>query len=599
MSANILYQNITTRPAPGRRLTGTRAAVAAMAAAGVLLPMSVEAQHMGTPHQGPLAIGSDATKARAGRPASEPLRREIEAQVLGGEIEERLGGQTDKGVVTALRAAYAQYLFEPIWTAESAHDLYDTAADSFSRGIVIEDGGLQQIDDLIERRNSADPAVAAEADIGLSTIFLRLAGEVSNGLSDEGEAAEPRRFGPNQAKLTRAIVNAGNGSIEAALDSLEPEHPQFSKLKSALEQYRGIADRGGWLAIPAGGIVREGERDARIPALRERLAVEGFGDGRPMLMDQPDRFDAGTVTALKAFQRRHGLEDDGVLGPNTLEALNESVESKIDRIVDTMYRLRKQGDFGERHVWVNIPSFTAEGWNAGHREISMKTIVGRPDRQTPIFSDEVEYVVTSPKWNVPVSILRRDKMPKLREDASYARQNNFRVFERASGAEVSAYSVNWNDPSSAKRYKLVQEPGDNNALGQLKIIFPNQYSVYMHGTPSVHLFEEAKRTFSSGCVRLERPEDMAKWIASRDPVLRPEQVDEKLSRKDHKWMGVGERIPVHITYFTVTADGDGGVNFWRDVYDRQPYIASVKQQAPLYTPRDRTLTRADAAKKKG
>lgn len=585
MSTNSRHESACSRTALRERFLAT-ASGAAIAAFFALNPSGAAAQHVGTAAPA-LPIDSTKIEQRVGKPSSEPLRRAVEQLVLNGHIEEELQDDVSQGAMTSLRAAYAQHLFEPVWTPETAHDLYDAAADAFAHGLVLEDGLLEKVDELVSRRASDDPAEAARADLGLSAVFLRMAQRVSGGLSDEGEAAKPRRYRPNRALLTQAVLLAGDGDVGLALEQVEPEHPQYNKLKKALVTYRGIANDGGWLAIRDGGIVRAGERDPRIPSIRTRLLIEGYGTGVIPENAAPDRFDPELVSALEEFQKRHGLKPDGVIGPNTLKALNESVESKIDRIVDTMHRYRAHGYFGDRHVWANIPSYTAEGWEDGEREIVMKTIVGRPDRQTPVFSDKVEFVVTSPKWNVPISILRRDKLPKLKKDASYAERNNYIVLDRATETEVSPYHVDWTDPASARKYRLVQQPGENNALGQLKIIFPNQYSVYMHGTPSVHLFDKAKRTFSSGCVRLERPEDMARWIARHDPALSPSKVSETLDEKENKWMGVEEEIPVHITYFTVTVDDDGVINFWRDIYDRDDGIQTVKRHAPLYTPRDR------------
>lgn len=568
---------------------GAIAAVLAFAA----IPASAQHTVAVSGTQAPLPIGSTKVEKRVGKPASEPLRREIEKHVLDGLVEAELQHDVGKGALTSLRAAYAQRVFQPIWTEDTAHDLYDAAADAFMHGLVLEDRVLSQIDLLLDDRESDNPAIAAQADIGLSAVFIRLAQKASGGLHDEGKAAEPRRDRPNRAMLTEAILMAGEGDVYGALEKLEPAHPQYNRLKQALKKYRALASRGGWMAIRDGGIVREGQKDPRIPSIRNRLAIEGYGTGLAAEADTPDRMDALLVAALKKFQKHHGLKADGVVGPNTVAAMNESVESKIDRIVDTMHRYRMHGYFGDRHVWANIPSFSAEGWDNGQREISMKTIVGRADRQTPVFSDKVEFVVTSPKWNVPISILRRDKMPKLQKDAGYAPGNNYKVYERSSGKEVSPYHVDWTDPASARRYRLVQQPGDQNALGNLKIIFPNQYAVYMHGTPSAHLFEKAKRTFSSGCVRLENPEEMARWIARHDPAISPGEVSENINQKDREWMGLAEQIPVHITYFTVTVDDNGDVSFWRDIYDRDDGIRTAQRLAPLYTPRDRQKFRAE------
>jgi len=290
-------------------------------------------------------------------------------------------------------------------------------------------------------------------------------------------------------------------------------------------------------------------------------------------------------TALKIFQTRHGLEDDGIIGNNTLFAMNESVESKIDKIADSMHRWRVQGDMGRRHIWANIPSYTAIGVNNGAYEIETKTIVGKPRFATQTFSDQVEYMVANPKWFLPVSITRRQKVPKLRRDPGYAQKYGYNIYDRETGAAIEAANVDWSEPGVARKYRFVQEAGPGNALGKLKIIFPNQYSIYLHGTPSMKLFDKAQRAFSSGCVRLEDPIAMAEWIAKGDSNLTAAGVLEASESGENTRMELDEHIPVHITYFLVTANEDGSVNFLRDVYERDDGIETVEKMAKLYKPK--------------
>ncbi|PJK28820.1 L,D-transpeptidase family protein [Minwuia thermotolerans] len=577
----------------GGRMTPLRLASAGLLVLTAAALAAGQAQGQHRPPPGMEITAAPAVEDKMlGAPPSEPIRREIEDLVTAEGVEARLEGEVGHGAMTAIRQAYARHVFEPIWTRKGAFDFYDAVASNFDRGLVVEAVTLQALDGMIRARFGDGPERAAEADVELTTAFVRLAALVSGGLSDEGKAVRPRRHGPNRALLTELIMRAGAGDADAALGEVEPGHSQYDRLKDAMKHYREIAAAGGWPAIPQGELVYRGQRDPRIPALRERLAAEGFHALGQTPGHRLDRLDWQLAVDLKEFQRRHGLKPDGVVGPNTLEALNESVESKLDRIADAMHRWRLQGDMGRRHLWVNVPSFTAEGWNDGHREISMKTIVGRPDRRTPVFSDQVEYVVTNPEWNVPVSIARKDKLPRLQRDPGYARRGNYKVFDRETGDQVSPYNVNWHDPESAERYKIVQGPGDANALGRLKIIFPNQYSVYMHDTPDKHLFEEAQRAFSSGCVRLQRPVAMARWIAGIDPQLSDEEIEEKLASRENDWMPVKEPVPVHITYITVTVDDQGRAHFWRDIYDRQDGIRAATRMAPLHAPHSRNISEA-------
>ncbi|MBO6784122.1 MAG: L,D-transpeptidase family protein [Alphaproteobacteria bacterium] len=613
------------RQAPAYPMRQVLLASVAAAAMIAIMPKFADAQHAGAAT--PNAEVKAPAQEMLGQPSADPVVAAIGRAITANAIENELDGDFGPGVVLAARQAYARKVFQPVWTEAGVAAFRAELKDHFRQGVVIDELDLQDVDRLTFSRFEGEPAARAQADIGLTASFVRLANAVSGGLKDEGGADTAEDDAPNRAVLTNAIVEAGKGAVASAIDELEPDHPQYAALKRALREYRQIKSDGGWLAIPDGGLVRPGDRDPRIPALRNRLEIEGYDTSGRMLLtqsadspaggiggldqsvipdgklaslqndgaptDRPDIYDPGLVAALKEFQRRHGLEDDGVLGPNTLSALNESVTSKIDRIVENMHRWRKQGDMGTRYVWANIPSFTAEGWNDGQREISMRTIVGLPSRETPVFSDEIEFVVPNPRWYAPVSIVRRDKLPKLANDPGYANRNNYQVFDRQTEERVNPYHVDWNDPASARKYKLVQMPGDQNALGRIKIMFPTQYSVYMHGTPGKHLFDKAERTFSSGCVRLEDPVGMASWLARYDGRLDAGEIREKVESRERKWMKVGRETPVHITYFTVTVGDDGQINFWRDVYNKGDGIEHVKKFAPLYTPPPASKTPSD------
>lgn len=544
------------------------------------------------------------------------LTGEIERLVMQDALEAELGKDAGESAVRGARIAYAQDLFQPIWSPEGGASLVTLSHRLFDYGLLVDQVVGGPVERIVDTRfNASDPARRARADLQLTAIWIRIAAAVSGGLEDEGAAVASLPNQPSRSVLTTALRRAGEGDAIGTLAPFELDNAQYNGLKRALLDYRDIRSRGGWYALPEGELVREGDSDPRIPALRARLQAEGYAIGwadegprsasidhpngmsEPLvevalkqpskmgeratgLLADPTVLDAALVDALKVFQSRHGLEPDGVLGPMTLAALNESVDSKIQRIVRAMDQWRSQGSLGERFVWANIPSFTAEGWNAGRREIQMKTIVGQPSRETPIFSDEIEYTVANPKWYVPVSIARKDKLPKLIEDSSYADRKGFAVYERSTGLRVSASAVDWRDPTSVNRYRLVQDPGAMNALGELKIIFPNRHSVYLHGTPSVSLFKKANRAFSSGCIRLEKPVEMANWLASHDTAASEAQIRAAVASGKNRHIRFGSPIPVHLTYMTVTVDDEGVPNFWRDIYKRDRQIQFVERYAP-------------------
>ena len=521
------------------------------------------------------AAGSDMLGAAPER----ELSKALQARITSGQLDEIASDEFAPGVARALRHAYAQGNFRPLFTPEGARAFRTAARDLTSHGLVIEDVFSRDLDDLVEARTNGSTKARAKADTQLALAALRAARTLSDGLGDQGGMDAPDTDGPMQSVLTDYLGNVGQGRPASAMMAFAPKHPQYGALRKALSDYREIERAGGWAAIPDGDIVERGESDARISAVRTRLAQEGFTVPAPE--GDVDVLDAGLEAAIKTFQARHGLEPDGVVGPATLEAMNESVESKVARIAESLHRWRRHGDLGERYVLANIPSYTAEGWNGGEREIRMKTVVGKPVHATPTFSDEIEYIVANPKWYVPTSIARRQKLPKLRKDATYAPRHNYQVIDKASGEAVPATSVDWQASDVLSRYRLVQQPGESNALGTLKIIFPNQYSVYLHDTPTEHLFDRAQRAFSSGCVRLEKPEAMARWVAGDDDNTSARAVSEQLDSGERGRLYLGDHVPVHITYHTVTVNDAGEAVFHRDVYDRLDDIEAVKRMAKL------------------
>lgn len=534
-------------------------------------------------------VRSEVNVSLMGEQLNQPLAAALEKRVISKPFNKKIEKELGVSGQKILRRGYAQRVFKPIWTEAGAQSLLDALNGLDEHGLVSSDDDMIRLKTIIEKRfdNARTPRSRAKADTKLSIAFLRKAKILAGGLSDEGGADTPDLDGPMRSNLTDALLKAGQGQAVYELDALTPQGGQYGALQNALDKYRALKAAGGWLAIPDGDVVEVGESDPRIPAIKNRLEAEGFYTPIRSYFSTtaPDVFTHELEAALKTFQSRHGLEDDGVVGNNTLFAMNESVESKIDKIADSMHRWRVQGDMGKRHIWANIPSYKAIGMRDGVREIEMRTIVGKPRYATQTFSDQVEYMVANPKWFLPVSITRRQKVPKLQRDPGYAQKYGYNIFDRKTGEAVEAANVDWSEPGVASKYRFVQDAGPGNALGKLKIIFPNQYSIYLHGTPSKKLFDKAQRAFSSGCVRLEDPVAMAEWIAKGDSNLTPERVTNASESGENTRLELDEHIPVHITYFLVTANEDGSVNFLRDIYERDDGIETVEKMADLYIPK--------------
>ncbi len=582
---------------------------------------------------------NDAAPAKYESPVHEDnLQIEVDSRMAAAvqdlfieeEFEALFGADASEGELMLARSAYAQRLFEPVWTYDGVDALLEAVASVDRYGVVMSEQDRQRVSILADRRfTGGDAADRARADILLTAEWFDLMARIGGPLENMGEATASQTNAPARSELVVLLERSGQGDVRSSAEHVAPQAAQFQMLQAELERYQTIEARGGWMAIPdADDILEPGMTDARVPAIRERMIAEGYYTAGDLLertaeffaqnasveadfvsvttegSDAPEAgieteteaeapdynewyitYDETLVEAVEAFQEQHGLEIDGVLGPNTLEALNESVDSKVDRIRAAMDFWREQGDMGDRFVWANVPSFTAEGWANNQPEISMRAIFGLPSRATPIFSDEIEYAVANPRWYAPVSIVSRDKIPHMQEDPGYAARNGYTIVDRETGSTVAAETVDWYADNAGSRYQFIQAPGDNNALGELKIIFPNQHSVYLHGTPSVHLFDRAQRAFSSGCVRLESPVDMAMWVAGED-FESAEDLQEALDSSELRRVDFETHVPVHITYVTVTVDEEGHARFWRDVYHRENSIRMEDRVAPLWEPQD-------------
>lgn len=322
---------------------------------------------------------------------------------------------------------------------------------------------------------------------------------------------------------------------------------RYELLEEALERYRRVAGRDEPEPVPPGPALKLGAEGERVLALRERLAevAEAEGAGSLLEPELPEVFDFSLEMAVRDFQERHGLAPDGIAGASTLAEVNRTAEEQIRKIEVNLERWRRlPADFGERHILVNIAAFRLDAMEDGRSVLDMKVIVGRTDTRTPIVSSAIEDVVLNPSWYVPRSIASKEIWPKGR---SYLRRNGFQVLPDG---------------------KLRQKPGPNNSLGQVKFRFPNRFGVYLHDTPNRSLFDCAVRALSHGCVRVERPEDLAAWVLRDAPEWSDEAIQDALDSGRERMVELPEPIPVHIVYWTAWVDDAGTLRFGPDIYDQ-------------------------------
>jgi L,D-transpeptidase YcbB len=429
-------------------------------------------------------------------------------------------------------------------------------------------------------------ALLGDLDMLLTEGFVRAASDLSRGVLDPEAGGLEWRIERPEADDEAVVARLAAGDDPAAvLASVRPKAPYYRRLAEGLSRLRAVEERGGWPEVPAGETLRVGDRDERVAFLRGRL-LAGEDEVERRLAStgraDPALFDEDLQQALEHFQARHTLHEDGAVGPNTLAAMNVPVSERIRSVRLNLDRWRwLPRELGDEFLLVNVAGFELE-LVAGDSVIeSMAVVVGRTANRTPLFRDSLQYVVVNPYWNVPMSIAREEIIPAVRRDPGYLERNGYEVLRN--GRLVNSYHTSAEALESGS-YLIRQRPGPQNALGNVKIMFPNDLNIYLHDTPAGHLFGQETRAFSYGCIRLERPEDLAKTLLARYSRHDPSEYDRLRQERSEKWLTLDQQIPIYILYFTAWARADGTLRFHPDIYDRDQALESEQQALLPATP---------------
>lgn len=339
----------------------------------------------------------------------------------------------------------------------------------------------------------------------------------------------------------------------------------YERLEEAVSRYEQIATAGGWPVTPDGPTIEPGSVDPRIAVVAQRLAVSGDLAATPRSFDT---YDETLQVAVLRFQARHGLEQDALIGKNTLRALNVPATSRVEQLRLNMGRtLRIFETPREDFLLVNIPAFTATLFRDGDALSTARVIVGEIEMQTPLFEARLKHVVLNPTWTVPRKIASEELLPRIQADSGYLARNAYDVVGR-DGDRVDPSSVDWDSLGRNNfPYTLVQRAGPQNELGRIKFLFPNDYGVCMHDTPNKFLFARDSRAFSHGCVRLEDPVDFAAHVLGPEGWT-SDRIAAQLATNDTYTIALAEPLPVVLVYLTAEAGDDGTVYFYRDIYGR-------------------------------
>ena len=491
----------------------------------------------------------------------------------------------------AIIAAYEMSGFKPFWV--NADGLGARGQGVLAILAAAEEEGLSPADYLPQALGSyADsPAVhqgdalhLARLDLGLTAAALAYARHASSGRIIPDRLTSYNDISPVRADPV-AVVKLMQYSPfpDAYLKGLQPKHPAYAAFKSALADLRVAWAEGADEPIPSGKRINPGKSDPRVALVRARLERMGLAVPEPVYHAEgleklsaqsvpgtdAELLDEKLSDVLKGFQKKSSLKQTGAIDTLTVKALNRNTAKQdISRLVLNMDRLRwLPKDLGVRHVFVNQAAFEAEVMDHGKEVWRTRVVVGKSDTQTVAFHDMMETVVFNPSWGIPQSIMTNEMLPILRRDPTYLDRKGFEVFDKH-GKKVKSASVKWASYGDKVPFTFYQPPGEDNALGEIKFLFPNRHDIYMHDTPSRALFQRPVRAFSHGCVRVQDPRKFAELVAG----LSAEEIGERIASGTSQSFRLKQKLPVHITYFTAWPLANGRIAYFDDVYGRDVHM---------------------------
>ena len=411
--------------------------------------------------------------------------------------------------------------------------------------------------DLADKTKTPTARQLAETDIILTASFAALGEDYLTGQIDPKSVAQSWHIDPQEENVDSALVRSlRTAELERAIASMRPQNPEYDALRKELDRYQKIIAAGGWPSVPRGEATKPGEAMTaeRVAALKQRLSVEGLlpaaAEGTATNASQTSSavYDRALAGAVAQFQARHGIVVDSMLGKETFDALNKPAAYRAAQIAANLERMRwMPRTLGSRFIMVNVSAFHLEAWNNGQKELEMRVIVGEDyeDKATPVFSDSMETVVFRPYWNVTDDIASKELFPKINSDPGYLARNNYELYQEGG------------------KTRIRQKPGDENSLGLVKFLFPNDFNIYLHDTPNRELFKEDVRAFSHGCIRVEKPTELAQWVLGWDAS----RVQSAMEGSNNQSVKVPAKIPVFITYGTAYMR-DAQLYFGNDLYSR-------------------------------
>jgi len=502
-------------------------------------------------------------------PSRAAVTQSIQARVVSVDQTGKVSGERllePKAVARFYKARNSK----TAWNPDVVPKIVEAIQGVYADGLNPEDYHLATIQRLDERRKHATTAeLEADLDLLVSDAIAALVdhsryGRIHPRSLDPRWNVDPRDGAPPLEESLTRVLEAGDPV--KAVQAEKPDHFIYKGLVGALAQLRAIETNGGWGTVPAGKAIRPGTLDPRVPRLRTRLAASGELDAAAKA-DSSRRYDAALVAAVKLFQARHRLDETGVVDKTTLAAMNVTASARAAQVRVNLERARwvlggLKGDF----MLVNLPAFKAYLIQGNQNVWEARTQIGEEAKQTPTFRATMHTVVFNPDWTVPQSIVAEEILPKVERDKGALEKLKLKVYD-SSGGEVDPSSVDWSSASEDNfPYTLKQPPGPDNPLGRVKFLFPNKYSIYLHDTPSKHLFETSKRTLSHGCIRLENALDLAELLLRGQDGWDQAKIQEVLATTETQNVELAHGPAVLIVYWTVSVGASGEVRYADDIY---------------------------------
>lgn len=532
--------------------------------------------------------------------ASEELRQQLRHRLEALYLPEDLAAvDQELFAVTPLQALYERRNWRPIWLDEqgrpSALQAELLAAIDFAaeHGLIPEHYHRTRIAQLIDEQSPGDepdPLALIELELLASDALLTLGYHLANGRVDPVTIDSDWMIEREPVALRTRLAEIQQGQVtdlRTILESLTPDYAAYRTLQERLTLQRQIAELEGWPTISSGPVMRPGDRDARLAQIRARLiqlhdldAITGTE-----LEDRPDVYDASLELAVLRFQERHGLNADGVIGSRTLAALNVTPQERIEQLRANLERWRwLPRTLGDEYILVNIAGFDMQVVSHGQTVMEQRVVVGRPYRRTPVFTGRMSYLVLNPSWEVPHKLAVQDQLPRIRSNLGYLDEMGFSVLQGwgANETRIDPQEVDWAALSPRRfPYRLRQSPGPNNALGQVKFMFPNRHNVYLHDTPARGLFAQDDRAQSSGCIRVEDPQRLTRWLLSeRANLMSSERITRTLESGRETTVRLDRPLPVHLLYWTAWVDELGRIQYRRDIYQRDQALINALNTEP-------------------